>query len=49
LRYTDISQDQQINTGVLRAITGRLTWPQVFSGGRLVGGSDALDAHLAGA
>lgn len=49
LRYTDISQDQKINSGVLRAITGRMTWPQVFIGGRLVGGADELDAHLSGA
>lgn len=49
LRYTDISQDQKINSSVLRAVTGRLTWPQVFIGGRLIGGADELDAHLAGA
>ncbi|MFC5511319.1 glutathione peroxidase [Massilia jejuensis] len=49
LRYTDISQDQKINSGVLRAITGRMTWPQVFIGGRLIGGADELDAHLSGA
>ena len=36
-------------TGVLRAMTGRMTWPQVFIGGRLIGGADELDAHLAGA
>lgn len=49
LRYTDISQDQKITSAVLRAITGRMTWPQVFIGGRLIGGADELDAHLAGA
>ena len=49
LRYTDISQDQRINTSVLRALSGRMTWPQVFIGGRLIGGADELDAHLAGA
>ncbi|KQQ89031.1 glutathione peroxidase [Massilia sp. Leaf139] len=49
LRYTDISQDQKINTSVLRAVSGRMTWPQVFIGGRLIGGADELDAHLAGA
>lgn len=49
LRYTDISQDRKINTSVLRAVTGRMTWPQVFIGGRLIGGADELDAHLAGA
>ncbi|MGJ9418818.1 glutathione peroxidase [Massilia sp. CMS3.1] len=49
LRYTDISQDQRINTSVLRALSGRMTWPQVFIGGRLIGGADELDAHLGGA
>ena len=49
LRYTEISQDQKINTSVLRAVTGKMTWPQVFIGGRLIGGADELDAHLAGA
>ena len=48
LRYTDISQNQMINTSVLRAVTGRMTWPQVFIGGRLIGGADELDAHLTG-
>lgn len=49
LRYTEISQDQKINTSVLRAVTGHMTWPQVFIGGRLIGGADELDAHLAAA
>jgi glutaredoxin-like protein len=49
LRYTEISQDQKINTSVLRAVSGRMTWPQVFIGGRLIGGADELDAHLAAA
>jgi glutaredoxin-like protein len=49
LRYTEISQDQKINTSVLRAVSGRMTWPQVFIGGRLIGGADELDAHLADA
>lgn len=47
LRYTDISQDQKINTSVLRAVSGRMTWPQVFIGGRLVGGADELESWLA--
>jgi glutaredoxin-like protein len=44
IHYTDISQDQKINTGVLRAVTGQMTWPQVFIGGQLVGNADALEA-----
>jgi glutathione-dependent peroxiredoxin len=47
LRYTDISQSQKINTSVLRAVSGRMTWPQVFIGGELIGGADELDSHLA--
>ncbi len=46
LHYTDISQDQKITTSVLRAVTGRMTWPQVFVGGRLVGGADEVLAWL---
>jgi glutaredoxin-like protein len=47
MRYTEISQDQKINTSVLRAVSGRMTWPQVFIGGRLVGGTDELESYLA--
>jgi len=46
IRYTDISQDQKINASVLRALTGRMTWPQVFIGGHLIGGADELEAYL---
>jgi glutaredoxin-like protein len=42
LRYTDFSQDQKLNSSVLRAITGQMTWPQVFVGGKLIGGADEL-------
>ncbi|MCA1856588.1 glutathione peroxidase [Massilia oculi] len=40
--FTDIPEDQKITTSVLRGLTGRLTWPQVFVGGRLVGGADEV-------
>jgi glutaredoxin-like protein len=46
VRYTDISQDQKINASVLRAVTGRMTWPQVFIGGKLIGDADAVEAHF---
>jgi glutaredoxin-like protein len=42
LRYTDFSQDQKLNSSVLRAITGNMTWPQVFVGGKLIGGADEV-------
>lgn len=45
--FTDISEDQKITTSVLRGLTGRLTWPQVFVGGRLVGGADEVQAWVA--
>ena len=46
IRYTDISQDQKINSSVLRAVSGALTWPQVFIGGKLIGNADALEAYF---
>ncbi|MEX5744211.1 glutathione peroxidase [Massilia sp. X63] len=45
--FTDISEDQKITTSVLRGLTGHLTWPQVFVGGRLVGGADEVLAWAA--
>lgn len=45
--FTDISEDQKITTSVLRGLTGRLTWPQVFVGGRLLGGADEVQAWVA--
>ena len=48
MRYTEISQDQRINSSALRAVSGQSTWPQVFIGGKLIGNADALDAHFAG-
>jgi glutaredoxin-like protein len=44
--FTDISQDQKINTSVLRAVSGQMTWPQVFIGGELIGNADAVEAHF---
>ena len=45
--FTDMSEDQKITTSVLRGVTGRLTWPQVFVGGRLIGGADDVQAWVA--
>ena len=44
--FTDISQDQHINTSVLRAVSGKMTWPQVFMGGKLIGDADAVTAYF---
>lgn len=45
--FTDLSQDQTINSSVLRAVSGQMTWPQVFIGGRLIGNADAVEAYFA--
>ncbi|MDB5961080.1 MAG: glutathione peroxidase [Massilia sp.] len=45
--FTDISQDKTINTSVLMAVSGQMTWPQVFIGGKLIGNADAVEAHFA--
>jgi len=47
IHFTDISEDQKINSIVLRGITGRMTWPQVFVGGELIGGADDVQTWLA--
>lgn len=44
--FTDVSEDQKITSNVLRAVTGSLTWPQVFVGGRLIGGADDVQDYL---
>jgi glutaredoxin-like protein len=46
IHFTDISEDQKINSIVLRGITGRMTWPQVFIGGELIGGADDVQGWL---
>jgi glutaredoxin-like protein len=48
LVFSDIAQDQHITASVLRAVSGQSTWPQVFIGGRKIGGADELDAYLGG-
>ncbi|SHH07292.1 glutathione peroxidase [Massilia sp. CF038] len=49
IKFTEITQDQKINSSVLRAVTGQMTWPQVFIGGKLIGNADAVDAHFGAA
>jgi glutaredoxin-like protein len=43
--YHEISQSQQINSSVLRGISGKSTWPQLFIGGKLIGDADAIEAY----
>lgn len=47
VQYTEILQDQRVNASALRAVSGAATWPQVFIGGKLIGGADELDAYFA--
>lgn len=47
IAFTDISQDKTINTSVLMAVSGQMTWPQVFIGGKLIGNADAVEAWFA--
>jgi len=46
IAFTDISQDNKINTKVLMAVSGQMTWPQVFEGGRLIGNADAVEQYF---
>ena len=46
VRFTDISQDKKINTSVLHAVSGEMTWPQVFMGGKKIGNADAVEAYF---
>ena len=43
IQYEEIVLGQDATTVSLRAMTGRATVPQVFIGGRHIGGSDDLE------
>ncbi|RXJ73459.1 glutathione peroxidase [Veronia nyctiphanis] len=47
LQYEEVILGKDATTVSLRAITGRATVPQVFIGGKHIGGSEELDAYLA--
>ncbi len=46
LQYEELILGKDATTVSLRAITGRTTVPQVFIGGRLIGGSEELETYL---
>ncbi len=46
IRYDEISLGGHIRSSTLRAVSGSGTWPQVFIGGRLIGGADDLETHF---
>jgi glutaredoxin-like protein len=45
--YDEIEIGREATTRTLAAVAGATTVPQIFIGGRLVGGADALEAELA--
>ena len=45
--YDEITMGKDVTSTTLRGVTGAGTWPQVFIGGKLIGGANELDAHLA--
>ena len=46
-RYDEISLGKSITSSTLRAVSGQGTWPQVFIGGKRIGGADELEAYFA--
>jgi glutaredoxin-related protein len=38
---------KEVSFTALKALSGKETWPQVFIGGKLIGGSDELAAYFA--
>ncbi|MGF1706118.1 glutathione peroxidase [Enterovibrio baiacu] len=47
LQFEEVILGQDATTVSLRAVTGRATVPQVFIGGKHIGGSEELEAYLA--
>ena len=45
--YEEIALGDGITSSTLRAVSGKGTTPQVFIGGKLIGGADELSAYLA--
>lgn len=45
-RYDEISLGKSITSSTLRAVSGKGIWPQVFIGGKLIGGADELEAYF---
>ena len=47
--FEEVTLGKGITTSALRAVSGKSTVPQVFLGGRLIGGADDLERYFAGA
>ncbi|HST01056.1 MAG TPA: glutathione peroxidase [Usitatibacter sp.] len=48
LVYEEVTLGDGITTSTLRAVSGKGTTPQVFIGGKLIGGADDLERYFAG-
>lgn len=46
LSYAEVAQSQAFTTSALRAVSGASTWPQVFIGGKKIGGTEDLETWL---
>jgi glutaredoxin-like protein len=46
LRYEEVVIGRDVSTSGLHAATGERTVPQIFIGGRRIGGADALETYL---
>lgn len=44
--YDEITMGGNVTSTTLRGVTGAGTWPQVFIGGKLIGGTKELEAYL---
>jgi len=49
LAYEEVALGKGITSSTLRAVSGKGTTPQVFIGGKLIGGADDLERYLGGA
>jgi glutaredoxin len=47
ISYEEVVVGRDISTSSLQAIAASTTVPQVFVNGKLIGGSEALEAYLA--
>jgi len=47
--FEEVTLGKGITTSALRAVSGKGTAPQVFIGGRLIGGAEDLERHFAAA
>ncbi|TFW17928.1 glutathione peroxidase [Massilia arenosa] len=46
LAFHEVTQSQSFTSSALRAVSGASTWPQVFVGGKKIGGADELETWL---